>query len=86
MERLLTLLEVAEILRASPTTLRIWASKRKIPIVKVGRMVRVSPRELEKWLRTRTCKEADSRPLRGKRVLKTDANFNDFLEELKNKK
>jgi excisionase family DNA binding protein len=86
MERLLTLREVAEILRASPTTLRIWASKRKIPIIKVGRMVRVSPQELEKWLRTRTCKEAYSRPPRAKRLLRTDADFNDFLEELKDKK
>jgi len=49
-------------------------------------MVRVSPQELEKWLRTRTCKEAYSRPPRAKRLLRTDADFNDFLEELKDKK
>jgi excisionase family DNA binding protein len=82
-ERLLTLREVAEILRASPTTLRIWASKRKIPVIKVGRMVRVSPKELEKWLKDRTLKESNSHTPDKARSPRTDSNFDDFIRGLK---
>jgi excisionase family DNA binding protein len=83
MEKLLTLHEVAEILRASPTTLRIWASKRKIPVIKVGRMVRVSPKELEKWLKERTLTESNSHTLNKARFLRTDSNFDEFIRGLK---
>lgn len=86
MERLLTLREVAEILRASPTTLRIWASKRKIPIIKVGRMVRVSPKELENWLKNHTFKESNSQPLGITRSPRVNSNFYEFLKELKDRK
>jgi excisionase family DNA binding protein len=86
MEKLLTLHEVAEILRASPITLRIWASKRKIPVIKVGRMVRVSPKELEKWLKERSIKESNSHKSERPRSFKVDADFDGFLEELKDGK
>jgi excisionase family DNA binding protein len=83
MERLLTLREVAEILRASPTTLRIWASKRKIPVIKVGRMVRVSPKELESWLRNHTCYKTSSHASEISQSRRTDSNFDEFIRGLK---
>ncbi len=79
----MTLREVAEILRASPTTLRIWASKRKIPVIKVGRMVRVSPRELESWLKERTLKESNSQKPGRPKPPKGDSDFDKFVKGLK---
>ena len=54
MDKLLTLAEVAQILGISPTTAKIWASKRKFPVVKVGRLVRVAPQALGAWIRENT--------------------------------
>ena len=79
----MTLHEVAEILRASPTTLRIWASKRKIPVIKVGRMVRVSPRELESWLRDRSLKESNSSQPSRSKPSKAESDFDEFVKGLK---
>ena len=86
MERLLTLREVAQILRASPTTLRIWASKKKIPIIKVGRLVRVSPKALEDWLQARTFEgpilpRPERRKARG-----AESEFDESIKELRRAK
>ena len=54
MEKLLDLREVAHILGISSTTAKIWASKRRFPVVKVGRLVRVAPEALEDWIRDNT--------------------------------
>ena len=54
MEKLLDLIAVAEILGISPVTAKIWASKRRFPVVKVGRLVRVAPEDLDEWIRENT--------------------------------
>jgi excisionase family DNA binding protein len=51
--RLLTASEAAEYLGLAETTVRQWASMRKIPAVKLGRSLRFDVLELEKWLGAR---------------------------------
>ena len=54
MDKLLTVEEVAEILGISETTAKIWASRRKFPVVKVGRLIRISPYALQEWIERNT--------------------------------
>jgi excisionase family DNA binding protein len=85
MDKLLTLGEVAQVLRVSLTTAKIWASKRRFPVVKVGRLVRVAPEALEEWIRENTTQPSPqvnkhrSRAPKGPKA----GRFNDVLEELK---
>ena len=84
MEKLLTCREVAELLRISPTTAKIWASKRKFPVIKVGRLVRVAPEALEAWVRENThhsLHRARTRRLRAEKRPK-GSRFEDVLQEL----
>jgi excisionase family DNA binding protein len=85
MDKLLTLGEVAEILRISPTTAKIWASKRILPVVKVGRLVRVAPAALEEWIRENTDQQrvrvAQKSHQRAQKRPKTDG-FEGALAEL----
>jgi excisionase family DNA binding protein len=84
MEKLLTSREVAEILRISPTTAKIWASKRKFPVVKVGRLVRIAPEALDEWVRENTDQAiapTQKRCSRGPKQTKT-GSFESLLGEL----
>ena len=84
MEKLLTSREVAEILGISQTTAKIWASKRKFPVVKVGRLVRVAPGALGNWIRENTDQattRAQKRCSRGSKQPKT-GSFEGLLGEL----
>jgi excisionase family DNA binding protein len=84
-DRLLTLREVAYILRISLTTAKIWASKRRFPVVKVGRLVRVAPGALDEWVRENTHQTPPrvSNPLsRGLKGPKT-GSFEGLLDELR---
>lgn len=84
MERLLDLREVAHILGISPVTARIWASKRKFPVVKVGRLVRVAPDALGTWIREntyQTCQSARNPAPRARNRPKT-GSFEQLLDEL----
>lgn len=54
MENLLTVEEVAEILRISESTAKIWVSRRRFPVVKVGRLTRISPQDLKDWIEKQT--------------------------------
>jgi len=51
--RLLTLSEVAEILRVSPKTVRRMAALRRIPCVRFGRGLRFFPGDVLAWLSAR---------------------------------
>jgi excisionase family DNA binding protein len=84
MDKLLDLAAVAELLGISPVTAKIWASKRRLPVVKVGRLVRVSPAALEAWLRENTLPPANQAPKSRPTALKRPktARFEDVLEEL----
>lgn len=53
MEALLTVHEVAGLLRVAPGTLYNWAYRRKIPAQKVGGRLLFSPSALRRWLRDR---------------------------------
>jgi len=51
MEELLTIQEVAGLLKVSPWTIRTWCSKKYIPYFKLRGLVRFRAREVEIWLR-----------------------------------
>ena len=50
MERLLTPVEAADLLRVELDTVYTWVSQRRIPFQKVGRALRFSPIALRSWL------------------------------------
>lgn len=52
-KKMLTLKEVSEIYSLNLTTLRVWASKRKIPIRRIGSRVYVPVAKFEKWLESK---------------------------------
>jgi excisionase family DNA binding protein len=49
-ERLLTLLEVADLLRLSPHTIRAWVRKQKLRPVRICRRLLFHPDELARFL------------------------------------
>ena len=51
--RLLTLSEVAEVLRVSPKTVRRMAALQRIPCVRFGRALRFVPGDVLAWLSAR---------------------------------
>ena len=53
MERLLTIDEVAELLRVSPRTVRRLIARRGLPHFRFGRVVRCSSGDLFRWLQAR---------------------------------
>lgn len=54
MSQLLTIKEVAEVLKVSHRTISDWVYKRKIPYIKVGRVVRFDQQKIENWINNRT--------------------------------
>ena len=50
LEKLLTVAEVAKILRVAPNTVYILASNKKIPSLKIGGAVRFSPQALNEYI------------------------------------
>jgi len=57
MEKLLTIPEASEILNLSIHTIRAYASKRKLPIIKLGRTIRFKESELQRYIDERMEKE-----------------------------
>ena len=57
--RLLPLNEAAERLGVSVRTVRTWASRRVIPVAKIGRRVLVPEADLEAWITARKCEVRD---------------------------
>jgi excisionase family DNA binding protein len=53
LSKLLTLPEVAEILRVSPKTVRRMAARQRIPCVRFGRALRFFPGDILAWLSAR---------------------------------
>ena len=49
-ERLLTLMEVADLLRVSPHTVRAWIRQRKLRPVRICRRVLLEPSEVTRFL------------------------------------
>lgn len=50
-DRLLSVLEVAELLQVKPKTIYAWVSRKSIPFRKVGSLVRFHRGELIDWTR-----------------------------------
>ncbi|GAI89790.1 unnamed protein product [marine sediment metagenome] len=55
-ERLLTVNEIAALLRVKPGTIRKWVHLQAIPVIRLGRAVRFCPGELAAWLEKRSQK------------------------------
>lgn len=47
---LLTVPEVADLLRAKPSTIRAWLTQGKLPRVKIGRLTRILRSDLGKFI------------------------------------
>ncbi|MBI3989793.1 MAG: helix-turn-helix domain-containing protein [candidate division NC10 bacterium] len=60
--KILTILEVAELLQIHRDTAYRYVRAGKLPAVKVGRSWRVLQEVLEEWLRERSGRGAESRP------------------------
>ena len=50
-KRLMTVEEVADYHRVKPSTVYVWAKKRKIPAVKMGKLWRFEGAEIEAWVK-----------------------------------
>lgn len=50
---LLTVVEIATILRVTPATVQRWCRERSLPAVKVGKGYRISRVDLERWYAVR---------------------------------
>ena len=53
MERLLTVEEVANLLRVKPRTIYLWVHEAYIPTVKLGACVRFHPASIAQWIKRR---------------------------------
>lgn len=51
MDKLLTVSDIAAILKLSPWTIGAWCSQKRIPFIKLGRTVRLRISTIERWLR-----------------------------------
>jgi len=51
MEELLTINELAKLLKASPWTIRTWCSQKYVPYFKLRGLVRFRASDIEKWLK-----------------------------------
>ena len=86
MIQLLTIKEVASILKISENTAKIWASRRVFPVVKIGRLVRISPKALQEWLDRRTeMRSANVTVISGheESKIRKSGSFEDYIENLK---
>ncbi|HQO02615.1 MAG TPA: helix-turn-helix domain-containing protein [Spirochaetota bacterium] len=52
--QLLTYDDVANILKMSPATLRVWVMQKRIPFIKLGRSVRFSSTAIQKYIESHT--------------------------------
>jgi len=50
METLLTVTDLAAVLKLAEQTIRRWVLKRQIPFHKIGKAVRFKPSEIERWV------------------------------------
>ena len=88
MEKLLTIQEVAEVLGVSKSTVKVWASRRIIPVTKMGRLVRISPEALKEWMERNTEYDREEARNFGRnkaRRARKSQRYDDILEELKQK-
>jgi excisionase family DNA binding protein len=53
MPQLLTLAEVASLLKLNERTVRRMVATRRLPCVRIGRQLRFAPRVLSRWLQAR---------------------------------
>jgi len=54
MQKLLNVVEAAEVLALKPSTVRAWILRRKLPVVHCGRAVRIPLAALEDFIRRNT--------------------------------
>ena len=57
MTQLLTIKELAPILKSSEKNIYKMVSERRIPVVRIGGSLRFSEKEIENWMAKRTIKE-----------------------------
>ena len=49
---LLTIHDVAELLRIKPSTLYAWVAQGRIPHLKIHRLIRFRPEEIDRWVQS----------------------------------
>ena len=52
-ERLLNVLELSELIRLTPGTIRVWVCQKKIPHIKMGRKVLFDEKDIRDWTETK---------------------------------
>ncbi len=58
MAELWTCKELADHLKVSPGTIRVWTSKGKIPVTHVGRCARYNQVDIEQWVKKQNRRKA----------------------------
>ena len=64
--RLLNVKEVSELIGLSENTIYCWASRRRIPFVKLGRLTRFDLPKIEKWIEEDSFEEEKFEHVRGR--------------------
>lgn len=87
---LLTVEEVSSYLSISPSTVKKWVAKRKIPVVKLGSgkkaLVRIRRKDLDKWLEGQldhNLNDSFPKKQRIRRRKKVSEDFDEFIKKLK---
>ncbi len=81
MERLMTALQVSELIEVKPSTVYQWVHLGLIPYVKLGKCVRFKKSELFRWIDKNFRKERVSfRTVENKLSKRSTANQKEFLE------
>ncbi|MFC2169766.1 helix-turn-helix domain-containing protein [Acidobacteriota bacterium] len=86
MDKLLTLKDVAKILEIPESTVKIWSSQRKFPVIKLGRLIRVLPDDLAEWIGRNRETSKEERSFRGEQKISSRKRSFDFNKYVSNTK
>jgi excisionase family DNA binding protein len=57
--KLLNILELSQIIRLTPGTIRVWLCRKKIPCVKMGRKVLFDEKDIMEWIEKKKIQEKE---------------------------